>query len=205
MPTKDGTADSPVDGSDAEAIAASATDPDAFAVLFDRHSPHIHRYLARRLGRQVADDLLAETFLTAFRKRAGYDLSRPDARPWLYGIATNLVSGHRRAEQREYRLRSMTAVQSDVDCHADRVAAQVTAQAMTRLLATAMAELSDGDRDVLVLIAWEGLAYDEVASSLDIPVGTVRSRLNRARRKVRLVLDTPETNPTTRQETTQHG
>jgi RNA polymerase sigma factor (sigma-70 family) len=195
------------DGSDADVIAASLADPDAFAALFDRHSPHIHRYLARRLGRQAADDLVAETFLAAFRRRGGYDLDRPDALPWLYGIATNLISGHRRAEQREYRLRTIAVARQDTDCHADRVAAQVTAQAMGQLLATALAELSDGDRDVLLLIAWEGLAYDEVAGALDIPVGTVRSRLNRARRKVRLVLDSPENNPTSThtQEITRHG
>jgi RNA polymerase sigma factor (sigma-70 family) len=207
MTSRDGPADDRADGSDAEVIAASVAHPDAFAVVFDRHSPHIHRYLARRLGRQAADDLVAETFLAAFRKRAGYDLARPDARPWLYGIATNLVSGHRRAEQREYRLRAMAAVRQESDCHADRVAAQVTAQAMGRLLATALAELSEGDRDVLLLIAWEGLAYDEVADALGIPVGTVRSRLNRARRKVRLVLDAPETDltDTNTEETTSHG
>jgi DNA-directed RNA polymerase specialized sigma24 family protein len=155
------------DGSDADVTASSLADPDpdAFAALFDRHSSHIHRYLARRLGRQAADDLVAETFLAAFHRRGDYD------------------------------------------CHADRVAAQVTAQAMGQLMGTALAELSDGDRDVLLLIAWEGLAYDEVAGALDIPVGTVRSRLNRARRKVQLVLGSPENNPTSThtQEIARHG
>ncbi|SFP46583.1 RNA polymerase sigma-70 factor, ECF subfamily [Amycolatopsis arida] len=187
---------------DAAVIAQSLRDPDRFAVLFDRHGPHIQRYLVRRLGRDTADDLLAETFLTAFAKRRQYDPRRPHARPWLYGIATNLVSRHRRAEAREGTLLGTLTAVGHEDGHADRVAARVTAEAMGRLLGTALAELADGDRDVLLLIAWEGLAYDEVAEALDIPIGTVRSRLNRARRKVRQALDTPH--PTTLREGVHH-
>ncbi|MGW4499222.1 RNA polymerase sigma factor [Micromonospora sp. NPDC004336] len=90
---------------DAEVIERSVREPESFAGIFDRHAPHIHRYLARRLGAGIADDLAAETFLVAFRRRERYDTAYPDARPWLYGIATNLVSQHRREEEREYRLR----------------------------------------------------------------------------------------------------
>jgi len=88
---------SPTDD-DAVIIKASLRDPDLFAVIFDRHAPHVHRYLARRLGREAADDLVGETFLVAFGKRQRYDTGRADARPWLYGIATNLVGQHRRDE-----------------------------------------------------------------------------------------------------------
>ncbi|WP_330277076.1 RNA polymerase sigma factor [Lentzea sp. NBC_00516] len=172
---------------DAEIIEASLRVTEKFAVIFDRHAPHIQRYLARRLGQQVADDLLAETFLVAFSKRGRYDPSRPDARPWLYGIATNLVGQHRREEVRRYR---MHLVASSVDDHADRVAADVTAQAMRSMLTGALGALSVEDRDVLLLVAWEQLSYLEIAEALAIPVGTVRSRLNRARRKVREALGT---------------
>jgi RNA polymerase sigma factor (sigma-70 family) len=175
-------------GDDADIITASLRHPERFAAVFDRHAPHIHRYLARRLGGQIADDLLAETFLIAFGGRGRYDPAVPDARPWLYGIATNLVGRRRREEAREYRLRAALGPPDDQACHADQVAAQVTAQAMNHRLAEALAGLSRGDRDVLVLIAWEGLAYQEAADALGIPVGTVRSRLNRARRKVRAQL-----------------
>lgn len=184
---------------DAAAIAGSLHRPERFAAIFDRHAPHIQRYLARRLGRQVADDLVAETFLVAFSKRAGFDSSRPDARPWLYGIATNLVRQHQREEAREYRLRASISPEPDLDGHADRVAAQVTASAMHRMLAGALAGLSTGDRDVLLLIAWEGLTYEETAGALEIPVGTVRSRLNRARKQVRATLTTSG------KETANHG
>src|SRR5437867_2774547 len=81
--------------SDATTIQRSWGEPDAFAVLFNRYADDIHRYAARRLGTEVADDLMAETFVIAFQQRRRYDVSRPQARPWLYGIVTNLVGQHR--------------------------------------------------------------------------------------------------------------
>jgi RNA polymerase sigma factor (sigma-70 family) len=173
---------------DAAVIESSWLEPERFAVLFDRHAPHIHRYLARRAGREVADDLVAETFLTAFAKRDRYDLGYSDARPWLYGIATNLVGQHHRDEARQYRIMQRAVAEPEVPDHADRVAAGVTAQAMRALLEAALAGLPAGDRDVLLLIAWEQLTYQEVSRALAIPAGTVRSRLHRARAKVRQVL-----------------
>jgi RNA polymerase sigma factor (sigma-70 family) len=185
----------PAAAGDAGVIESSWQEPEQFAVLFDRHAPHIHRYLARRAGRQVADDLVAETFLAAFAKRHRYDLGHPDARPWLYGIATNLVGQHRRDEARQYKITqaaaaaaAAAAAEPEVPGHADRVAADVTAQAMRALLEGALAALSAGDRDVLLLIAWEQLTYQEVSRALAIPVGTVQSRLHRARTKVRQIL-----------------
>ncbi len=173
---------------DASIIGDSVGRPERFAAIFDRHAPHIQRYLARRLGRQIADDLVAETFLVAFGKRGRYDLARTNARPWLYGIATNLVSQHHRDEVREYRLRSAIVPDPHPVSHDDRVAARVSAQARQGELAAALANLAPGDRDVLLLIAWECLSYEEVAHALTIPVGTVRSRLNRARHQVRAAL-----------------
>jgi RNA polymerase sigma factor (sigma-70 family) len=179
------------DEDDAAIIEQSLHRPDRFATIFDRHAAHIQRYLTRRLGCQAADDLVGETFLVAFGKRSRYDHARPDARPWLYGIATNLVRQHHREEVREYRLRATIGPEPDEGGHADRVAAQVTAAAMHRMLAAALTALTEGDRDVLLLIAWESLTYEEVAEALGIPVGTVRSRLNRARRQVRAALTDP--------------
>ena len=142
---------------DAAVIESSWLEPERFAVLFDRHARHIYRYLARRAGSQVADDLVAETFLAAFAKRDRYDLGYADARPWLYGIATNLVGQHRRDEARQYQIRQAAAAEPEVPGHAERVAADVTARAMRPLLDAALAALSAGDRDVLLLIAWEQL------------------------------------------------
>ncbi|MEN3361716.1 MAG: hypothetical protein V7637_5698 [Mycobacteriales bacterium] len=189
---------SPDPGTDAGIIAASWPEPERFAELFDRHAARIHRYVARRLGRDAAGDVVAETFLAAFGKRRRYDLSVADARPWLFGIATNLVGQHRRDEVRRYRLRLALPAEPAEEGPADRVAAGVSAQAVRRPLTEAVAALSPGDRDVLLLIAWEQFSYDEVATALGIPIGTVRSRLNRARAQVRTALGGAD--PTTAQD-----
>lgn len=173
---------------DSVLVQASQTDPQRFAELYDRHAPDIHRYVARRLGDSAADDVVAETFLVAFRRRDRFDPSRGAARPWLYGIASNLIAGHRRSEVMQYRVLAKTAVDPVVESHHDRAEERVAAAAVTRQLGAALARLAKRDRDVLLLVAWESLTYDEVAQALGIPIGTVRSRLNRARKKVRKAL-----------------
>ncbi|MEV3926921.1 RNA polymerase sigma factor [Actinomadura coerulea] len=174
--------------SDAEVIRHSLTDPESFAVLFERYGRQIHRYAARRLGAQAAEDIVAETFFAAFRQRASYDLAQPVARPWLYGIGTNLIARHRRAEERMYRALQRTGLDPLPEPLAEAVVRRVDAQVEDRRLAGVIAALHRRDRDVLLLFAWAELGYEEVAAALDIPVGTVRSRLNRARRKIRGVL-----------------
>lgn len=170
---------------DATVIQESWREPERFAILFDRHAPFIQRYLARRVGQETADDLLAETFLAAFGKRHGYDPAFPDARPWLYGFATNLIARHKRAEARRYQYLQTAGPPPDLPDITERVLATVTAHSMRSRLAGALASLSPGDRDVLLLIAWEQLSYEEVARALAIPVGTVRSRMHRARTQLR--------------------
>jgi RNA polymerase sigma-70 factor, ECF subfamily len=178
-----------VTATDAEVIADSARDPERFAVLFDRHAPHIHRYCARRAGPQAAEDLVAETFLAAFGQRAGYDPAYPDARPWLYGIATNLLGTHQRQEIRRFHLlQAAASAPAAVLDDSDRVLASLAARSARPRLAEAVGKLSRPDRDVLLLIAWEDLSYEEVARALAVPVGTVRSRLHRARAKLRSAL-----------------
>ncbi|MBK3640637.1 MULTISPECIES: RNA polymerase sigma factor [Streptomyces] len=174
---------------DAEVVAQSLEQPELFARLYDRYAPDIHRYAARRLGDGAADDITSDTFLIAFRIRSRYDRTRPNARPWLYGIAGNLIGKQRRAEVRALKALARTGHDpvteswgaSWVEDTDSRIAAQGP-------LAGALAALSAGDRHVLLLVAWAELTYQEVAEALDIPVGTVRSRLNRARRKVRTAL-----------------
>jgi RNA polymerase sigma factor (sigma-70 family) len=129
--------------------------------------------------------VMAETFLAAFRHRAGYDLSRQSARPWLYGIATRLIARHRRAEARAYSALARTGVDPVTESFADEVITRVTALDARAQLAGALARLKSGDRDVLLLIAWADMTYEEVSESLGIPIGTVRSRLHRARAQVR--------------------
>ncbi|MEU7832007.1 MULTISPECIES: RNA polymerase sigma factor [unclassified Nonomuraea] len=173
---------------DAVIIEQSWGEPERFSAIFDRYYPEIHDYAARRLDSALADDIAAETFLIAFDKRTGYDLARPDARPWLYGITSNLIARHRRAEVRQYRALAKAGTEKPMEDHADRVAGVVDAGARKSRLAQALAEIADGDRDVLLLIAWAELTSEEAGSALGIPAGTARSRLHRARRKIQAVL-----------------
>lgn len=170
---------------DAVLIRRSWHDPEAFAGLFDRYVQQIHHYVARRLGTDAADDIVAETFLAAFRRRHSYDTERPLARPWLYGIATNLVARHRRSEQRYLRALHRTGEDPLPEPMADAVADRVTAQMDERRMAKGLARLSPGDRDVLLMAAWGGLSYEEMAQALDVPIGTVRSRLPGLAKKCR--------------------
>jgi RNA polymerase sigma-70 factor (ECF subfamily) len=113
-----------------------------------------------------------------------------EVRPWLFGIATNVVHGHRRTEQRRYKALARTPLERDADpVDTDELADRVAARSLRSSLAAALAALKPADRDVLLLVAWGQLSYEEIATVLAIPVGTVRSRLNRARRQTRALLD----------------
>lgn len=189
-PSRPPTQGAAADGTDSVAgdtslIAASLKEPECFAALFDRHAPAIHQYVSRRLGRDAADDITAETFLTAFRIRARYDAGRAGVRPWLHGIAAKLISRHRREEVRALKLLARTGHDPVAESWTESADDRVTAQAASRPLAKALARLSESDRHTLLLFAWADFTYQEIAEALDIPVGTVRSRLNRARRKLR--------------------
>ncbi|MFF0206127.1 RNA polymerase sigma factor [Streptomyces sp. NPDC005017] len=178
----------PVLREDGDLVAQSLEEPELFARLYDRYAPDIHRYAARRLGTGPAEDITAETFLIAFRGRARYDTTRGNARPWLYGIAGNLIGKHRRAEVRALRALARTGHDPVAESWSERADERLAAGSAQLPLAGALAALSAGDRHVLLLVAWADLSYQEVAEALGIPVGTVRSRLNRARRKVRSAL-----------------
>jgi RNA polymerase sigma factor (sigma-70 family) len=190
---------------DADLIRRSLAAGEVFAAVFDRHAPAVHRYLARRAGVMAAEDLLAETFLVAFEGRGRYDTARADALPWLYGIATNVLRRARRDEVRLYRALARTGAEPDEACPADRVAARVDAAAATAALAGVLAELTAGDRDVLLLVAWGGLRQDQVALALDLPLGTVKSRLHRARSRLRAALPDPAGDPYDDVEERDHG
>ena len=181
--------------SDADLIAASFSDPEQFGAIFERHFDPIHRYASRRLGAALADDLTARVFTIAFERRRRFDLTAPDARPWLYGIASNLVRNDRRAERR------MLAALGRVAAHADTAggdhAEGLVDERERARLARALSELDRHQRDVLLLHCWAGLSHTEIAVALGIPPGTVASRLSRARGRVRAALD-DERGPTGR-------
>ncbi|MEV4116342.1 sigma-70 family RNA polymerase sigma factor [Nonomuraea sp. NPDC049695] len=159
-----------------------------FPGVFDAYCDEIFRYVSQRLGPAQAEDVVAETFLAAFRKWARYDPARASVRTWLYGIATNLVGKHRRSEIRALRARQRHGPATDLPGPEERVADQVSAQSLRPALASAIASLGRGERDVLLLMALAGLSHQEIADALGISYGTVGSRLSRARTKLRAAL-----------------
>jgi len=176
---------------DATLIERSLNEPETFAALFDRHAPLLHRYVTRRLGPTEAEDVVADTFLAAFQRRGDYDRDRPDARPWLYGIASNVIGKRRRAETSLYRAYLRSGVHP-AEILGRQVEDGINTLAVNRPLARALLRLNRGDRDVLLLVAWADLTYQEVANALAIPLGTVASRLNRARLHIRQALGQEE-------------
>jgi len=174
--------------SDAEIIAASLTDPARFAAIFDRHYEAIHRYLARRGGWKLAEDLTMTVFLKAFESRKRFRPSARDAGPWLYGIATNVLRRHSRTELRQLRAYARMPRSARADLDDAAVVERVDAGSAAAAVYAALARLADPDRHVLLLIAWADLSFEEVATALNVPIGTVRSRLHRARGRFRELL-----------------
>jgi RNA polymerase sigma-70 factor (ECF subfamily) len=174
--------------SDAELVLQSASDPSAFEVVFARHVSAIHRFVARRIEAAVVEEVVSETFAVAFDRRARYRREYPDARPWLFGIATNLIRHHRRSERARLRAYARVDPVQAVEGGEAEVLDRAQALAGQAELAGALGKLRRGDRDALLLLAWGELSYEEIARALTIPVGTVRSRINRARRRLRELL-----------------
>ncbi|WP_426979985.1 RNA polymerase sigma factor (plasmid) [Pseudarthrobacter sp. O4] len=153
--------------------------------MYDRHASIIYRYAARRAGDFVADDVTSETFLVAFERLETFDHAREDARPWLFGIANNLLRRHHRAEARTLKTLAKSASREATEDNADRIAAQIDAVAATSRIALNLKSMPAIDRETLLLYAWADLTYEGIADALDVPVGTIRSRLNRARKTLR--------------------
>ena len=165
--------------SDADCLARSLNEPTAFELIFDRHFGAVHRYLHRRAGRDLADELTAETFALAFSRRESCRASG-SVLPWLYGIATHLLHRHRRSERRQLHAYSRSGVDRWVT-YEDEADARVDGSSLDARLAGALAAMRPRERDALLLYALADLSYEEVALALDVPVGTVRTWLHRAR------------------------
>ena len=172
---------------------ANAEPPAAFARLFDTHARALHGYLAGRVGVDIADDLVAETFLVALRRRASYDPEQSPIRGWLYGIATNLARNHVRTEIRGYRASARVHALREAGVEHDaQIVDRLDAQRSSRHLADGLASLTEQERDVLLLTSWAGLEPIEVAAALGVPASTVRSRLHRVRHKLQAHLRTAQ-------------
>jgi RNA polymerase sigma-70 factor (ECF subfamily) len=164
---------------DAEALRRSLGEPSIFAVVYERHMARVLSYLRRRVGAELAEDLTAEVFVRAFRGRSKYGVQHDTALPWLLGIASNLIGDHRRAEKR--RLGAVAALAGRAARDAEPVA---DAAALSAELAEALKRLPAADRDTLLLVVWGELSYEETARALDVPIGTIRSRVSRARSRL---------------------
>jgi len=147
---------------------------------FEQHFDAIHRYVARRIGTDAADDLAALVFAEAVASASRFDAARGDVRPWLFGIASNVLRRQRRREQAMWRAYARHGV--------DPVGIDAAPRDDERAVARALATLRSGDRDALLLLAWADLTYEEIAAALDVPIGTVRSRIHRARARLRQAL-----------------
>src|ERR1700722_13865462 len=170
---------------DGALIRQSAHDrPDAFVEVVRRHEVAIHAYLARRADYQVADDLLAEVWVRAFAARSGYDTRCGDARPWLYGIARNILREHWRTTSVDERA---AIIETRVDPW-DGVNERLDSTERAKAIMSAVRTLPAAERAVLLLVAWEQLTPAEAARALGVPPGTARSRLHRARCALRQAL-----------------
>jgi len=174
-------------GRDEAVIARSLKDPDCFRELFRRHRDRIHSYVSRRVGRAEAEDLAADIWLAAFAKRSSFDSSRGTVVGWLYGIAHNVTATHQRRSRAYAALAGLASTREAHVTHDDpfqRAVEGVDATAAMPVVLKAMRLLSKSDRELLELYVWEGLTYPDIAQILNIPVGTVRSRISRARARL---------------------
>jgi RNA polymerase sigma-70 factor, ECF subfamily len=173
-------------------VAEDTTALEDFEAVFRRHFGPVHRFIARRVGLALAEDLAAEVFVTAYRRRSAYQPERGSLRSWLYGIATNVVREHWRDEQQLLELDARIA--SDrlgpllPAQFSDAADERVVAATLAPRIAGALAALSREQREVLLLHAWADLSHEEIATALGIAPGTARSRLWRARAALRAQL-----------------
>ncbi|HEU5152324.1 MAG TPA: sigma-70 family RNA polymerase sigma factor [Iamia sp.] len=164
-----------------------------FGAVYVEHVDAIYGFLARRVGAELAEDLTAQTFLEALARPDRYDPERGPIGPWLYGIAVNLLRRHYRQEERGLRAIAAYAGRPSVAAEDDeeRSDNRLVAEGRWPKIAGALLDMGPGERDVLLLYAWADLTYRGVAGVLDVPVGTVRSRLSRARGRLIAALTDP--------------
>jgi RNA polymerase sigma-70 factor (ECF subfamily) len=179
-----------VEPTDAEIVVASVRSADQFTVLFERHWADLQRFCASRAG-STGEDIAAETFRVAFDRRRRYDPSYPSAKPWLFGIASNLLREHFRSAEREEQKQTRSAAMSAPIGQEEQLCG-LERRLLGPELAAALQELPAADRDALLLLAWADLDYEQIAWALDVPLGTVRSRIHRARQRVRGYLNTTD-------------
>ena len=163
--------------SDARILSESVSEPAMFSSLYERHVRAVASYVARRTGSELSEDLTAEVFVRAFRKRAVFRDERGSALPWLLGIANHLIADHRRAERRRLEMLQHLA-------RIRPMPSETSVGVLAPDLVGELLRLPAADRDTLLLVVWGELSYTEAATALSVPIGTIRSRIARARQRL---------------------
>lgn len=165
----------------------------ALTTLFDRYGDAIYNFCFRRTASwHVAEDATATVFLEAWRGRGRVSAYDDSALPWLYGIANNVCRNQARSSRRHLHAVGRMPSEGATPDHADRVADQIDSERRMTAVLAAIRRLPQREQDVLALVTWTGLSYEDAATALDIPVGTVRSRLSRARQRLTTALSSPD-------------
>jgi RNA polymerase sigma factor (sigma-70 family) len=167
---------------------ACAGDRTAFGDLFVRHANRVHNYCFRRTGVwALAEDATSQTFMDTWRRRSTIDVGE-SLLPWLFTVANNVCRNADRGRRRHKNLLAKVPAPDVVADHADEVAARVDDERQMQRVLAALRTLKRADQDVVAMCDWEGLSYSEVAAALGVPIGTVRSRLSRARARLKDLL-----------------
>ncbi|WP_405535833.1 RNA polymerase sigma factor [Streptomyces sp. NBC_00075] len=162
-----------------------AGEHDAFGELFDAYARSVYNHAFRLTGDwSAAEDVVSLTFLDAWRLRDRVDEEGGSLRPWLLGVATNVTRNTRRAARRHAAAVARLPRDEVERDFADEVAGRLDDTEQLSLVRAALALLRRPEREVLALCVWSGLDYPAAAEALGVPVGTVRSRLSRARTKL---------------------
>lgn len=165
---------------------AAAGDSAAFGQLFERHGRAVYNFCFRRTADwTVAEDLLSVVFLEVWRRRSELRVEGESVLPLLYGVALNVLRNQRRSLRRFHAALERMPAPRETGDFAEEVASRLDHERAMRRVLEVVARLPETDRDVLSLCAWSGLSYEEAAQALGVPVGTVRSRLSRARARLR--------------------
>jgi RNA polymerase sigma-70 factor (ECF subfamily) len=166
--------------------AAEQYEGPAFGALFERHADRVYAFCFSRTGSwSTAEDLTSVVFLEAWRRRREVRFTSDSVLPWLLGVASNASLNAQRSLRRHRRLLAKLPPASDEPDIADEAAIRVDTERAAAHLLCAVSELREPEREVLALCDWAGLSYAEAATALGLPVGTVRSRLSRARQHLR--------------------
>jgi len=159
-------------------------------LLYERHFDALFRYAACRVGRQAAEDVVAETFVIAFTRRAAFDPSHVSALPWLIGIATNLVRSQRRAERKHLATDpSLIDPRGAPDLGLEDTISRADAAAVRGAVMRAVRRLAPSERDAFLVHALAGLDGTELGVALGVSSSAAAVRVHRARTKLRTTLE----------------